>query len=126
MARKAAVAADPATPKPTAYCSFCLKSQHEVAKLVAGGGDVFICDDCVGLCQAYMEGRTPDLSHFIPPDQLPTERLIAQLPAVEATVRGKRTQLQWVVDLLRAREVSWAEIAEGLSISRQSAWERFS
>ena len=35
----------------TCYCSFCLKSQHEVEKLVAGGGNVYICDGCVALCQ---------------------------------------------------------------------------
>jgi hypothetical protein len=126
MARKTAAAEPPADKKPTAYCSFCLKSQHEVVKLVAGPGSIFICDGCVALCDEYMAGRTPDLSRFIPPEQLPTERLIAQLPALEATVKGKRTQLQWVVDLLRTREVSWAEIGEGLGISRQSAWERFS
>ena len=33
----------------TLYCSFCGKSQHEVAKLVAGP-DVFICDECIELC----------------------------------------------------------------------------
>jgi len=113
-------------PPKTFYCSFCLKSQHEVAKLVAGPGLVMICDACVGMCQAYLEGRTPDLSGFPPPKALPTERLIAQLPGVEATVRGKRTQLQWVVDELRRREVSWADIGQALGISRQSAWERFS
>ena len=31
------------------YCSFCGKSQHEVAKLIAGPR-VFICDECIGLC----------------------------------------------------------------------------
>ncbi len=31
------------------YCSFCGKSQHEVRKLIAGPS-VFICDECVGLC----------------------------------------------------------------------------
>src|SRR3569623_114092 len=31
------------------YCSFCVKSQHEVRKLIAGH-PVFICDDCVELC----------------------------------------------------------------------------
>ena len=31
------------------YCSFCGKSQHEVNKLIAGPS-VFICDDCIGLC----------------------------------------------------------------------------
>ena len=31
------------------YCSFCGKSQHEVRKLIAGP-QVFICDECVELC----------------------------------------------------------------------------
>jgi ATP-dependent Clp protease ATP-binding subunit ClpX len=33
----------------TYYCSFCGKSQHEVAQLIAGP-TVFICDECVDLC----------------------------------------------------------------------------
>ena len=33
----------------TLYCSFCGKSQHKVAKLIAGPS-VFICDECVGIC----------------------------------------------------------------------------
>jgi len=110
----------------TCYCSFCLKSQHEVEKLVAGGGAVYICDGCVGLCAEYMAGRTPDLSAYEAPEKLPTERLLTQLPAVEGTVRGKQTQLQWVVDLLRSRKVSWQKIGEALGVSRQAAWERFS
>jgi ATP-dependent Clp protease ATP-binding subunit ClpX len=32
------------------YCSFCGKSQHEVRKLIAGP-QVFICDECISLCQ---------------------------------------------------------------------------
>src|SRR6056300_855891 len=35
--------------KNTLYCSFCVKSQHEVSKLIAGP-TVFICDECVELC----------------------------------------------------------------------------
>ncbi|MBP8039884.1 MAG: ATP-dependent protease ATP-binding subunit ClpX [Aeromonadaceae bacterium] len=31
------------------YCSFCGKSQHEVRKLIAGPS-VYICDECVDLC----------------------------------------------------------------------------
>ena len=31
------------------YCSFCGKNQHEVRKLIAGPS-VFICDECVELC----------------------------------------------------------------------------
>ena len=30
-------------------CSFCGKSQHEVRKLIAGP-TVYICDECIGLC----------------------------------------------------------------------------
>jgi ClpX C4-type zinc finger len=108
------------------YCSFCAKSQHEVAKLIAGPGLIFICDACVALCDEIVEDRTPDTSGFPAPKDLPTERLIAQLPGVESTVRGKRTQLQWVIDELRRREISWADIGKALGISRQAAWERFS
>ncbi|CUJ67968.1 ATP-dependent Clp protease ATP-binding subunit ClpX [Achromobacter sp. 2789STDY5608628] len=37
------------------HCSFCEKSQHEVRKLIAKGGDftnpsVLICDECIDLC----------------------------------------------------------------------------
>ena len=36
------------------YCSFCGKSQHEVRKLIAGPS-VFICDECVALCNDIIE-----------------------------------------------------------------------
>ncbi|MBX3484204.1 MAG: hypothetical protein KF737_11845 [Phenylobacterium sp.] len=110
----------------TWYCSFCLKSQHEVAKLVAGPARVSICDACVGLAGDWIAGRTPDLSGHTPPQELPTERLLDQLPAIESHYRGQGTQLEWVVDQLRARKVSWAAIGERLGVSRQAAWERFS
>ena len=42
-----------ATEKNTLYCSFCGKSQHEVRKLIAGPS-VFICDECVDLCNDIM------------------------------------------------------------------------
>jgi hypothetical protein len=38
-----------AKPAPAFSCSFCNKSQQQVAKLIAGPG-VFICDECVDLC----------------------------------------------------------------------------
>ncbi|QKI74440.1 hypothetical protein HPS43_03115 [Achromobacter xylosoxidans] len=36
-------------PDKVLHCSFCKKFQHEVWKLIAGP-DVFICDECVDLC----------------------------------------------------------------------------
>ncbi|MGI9291771.1 MAG: ATP-dependent Clp protease ATP-binding subunit ClpX [Gammaproteobacteria bacterium] len=45
------------------YCSFCGKSQHEVRKLIAGPS-VFICDECVELCndiiREELDDRTED------------------------------------------------------------------
>ena len=36
-------------------CSFCGKTQNQVKKLIAGIGDVYICDDCVELCSEILE-----------------------------------------------------------------------
>jgi hypothetical protein len=108
------------------YCSFCFKSQHQVKKLIAGPAAIFICDECVGLCDEYVAGRVPTQSKAPSEQELPTERLLQRLQPIEDTLQGKGNQLQWVVDVLRSREVSWAVIGAALGISRQAAWERFS
>ena len=41
------------------YCSFCGKSQHEVRKLIAGPS-VFICDECVDLCNDIIREEVQD------------------------------------------------------------------
>ncbi len=41
------------------YCSFCGKSQHEVRKLIAGPS-VFICNECVDLCNDIIREETGD------------------------------------------------------------------
>jgi ClpX C4-type zinc finger len=107
------------------FCSFCFKSQHEVKMLISGPASIFICDECVELCNECLAGRFPDKSKFPSENDLPTERLLERLQAIEDTLQGKGNQLQKVVDLLRSREVSWAQIGAALDISRQSAWERF-
>jgi ATP-dependent Clp protease ATP-binding subunit ClpX len=51
------------------YCSFCGKSQHEVRKLIAGPS-VFICDECVELCndiiREEMQDQSPDVRNKLP------------------------------------------------------------
>ncbi|RZL62624.1 MAG: ATP-dependent Clp protease ATP-binding subunit ClpX [Variovorax sp.] len=42
----------------TLYCSFCGKSQHEVKKLIAGPS-VFICDECIDLCNEIIRDELP-------------------------------------------------------------------
>lgn len=49
-------AAPKADAKPTLYCSFCSKSQHEVRSLVASLRDVYICNECVELCADMKKG----------------------------------------------------------------------
>jgi ATP-dependent Clp protease ATP-binding subunit ClpX len=126
----------PETKLPPAYqgkgplhCSFCLKSQHEVAKLIAGPGGIFICDECVGLCNGIIAGTwqpsSGDADRF-KIGAIATETLLARLKPIELTLQGMGNQLQTVVEELRGREVSWARIGEALGVSRQSAWERFS
>jgi len=121
------------TPKPTMYCSFCGKSQHEVKKLIAGPA-VFICNDCVGLCDKIIAAETEDeimkaapeaKPNFTKPEQMTTERLLALLASAETTFERVGEQVQRQVDALRDREVSWADIGKALSVSRQAAWRRF-
>jgi hypothetical protein len=111
------------------HCSFCLKSQHEVKKLIAGPGFIFICDECVSLCDSIIAGTFDpskvDGSNF-KIGSIATDTLLARLKPIEQTLQGMGNQLQTVVEELRGREVSWARIGEALGISRQSAWERFS
>ncbi len=47
-----------ATGEKTLYCSFCGKSQHEVKKLIAGPS-VFICDECIDLCNDIIRDELP-------------------------------------------------------------------
>jgi ATP-dependent Clp protease ATP-binding subunit ClpX len=123
-AETAQAAAGGSLPTKTLYCSFCFKSQHEVRRLISGPGSIFICDECVDLCNEIIADR-PLNSKSPSPEELPTQRLLERLGPIEETVQGKGNQLQTVVELLRSRKVSWAQIGAALGISRQSAWERF-
>lgn len=53
------------------YCSFCGKSQHEVRKLIAGPS-VFICDECVDLCNDIIQEETRETYSKAESDRLPT------------------------------------------------------
>ena len=46
-------ASSPAS-EPCRYCSFCLKPESEVKKLVAGCGRIFTCDECIAVCNDYI------------------------------------------------------------------------
>ena len=63
--------------KSTLYCSFCSKSQHEVRKLIAGP-TVFICDECVDLCNDIIREEIKGRVATRRDNSVPTPREICQ------------------------------------------------
>jgi len=59
------------------YCSFCGKSQHEVRKLIAGPS-VFICDECVDLCNDIIREEIQETTQEEPSDRLPSPHEIKE------------------------------------------------
>ena len=53
------------------YCSFCGKSQHEVRKLIAGPS-VFVCDECVDLCNDIIREEIKEISPKEEKEALPS------------------------------------------------------
>jgi ATP-dependent Clp protease ATP-binding subunit ClpX len=60
------------------YCSFCGKSQHEVRKLIAGPS-VFVCDECVELCNDIIREEVQEKSSVSKGSKLPTPHEINQI-----------------------------------------------
>jgi ATP-dependent Clp protease ATP-binding subunit ClpX len=60
------------------YCSFCGKSQHEVKKLIAGPS-VFICDECIALCNDIIRDELPEEAAKAGRSDLPTPREICSI-----------------------------------------------
>tara|TARA_Y100001934_G_C11995599_1_gene605210 strand:- start:258 stop:677 length:420 start_codon:yes stop_codon:yes gene_type:complete len=117
------------------YCSFCSKSQSEVKKLVAGPG-VFICNECVALCNGIIEDELakaesdksqerekPDIARFL--DELDLDTLKNRLAVRERVLADVDHAQQQIVNALRRRDVSWAEIGTALGVTRQAVWRRF-
>ena len=68
------------------YCSFCGKSQNDVRKLIAGPS-VFICDECVDLCNDIIREEILDQEQPESEDYLPTPKEIRA--ALEEYVIGQ-------------------------------------
>ena len=122
-------------------CSFCAKSQFDVAKLVAGPG-VCICNECVDLCnqivtkemrrkQSAEDDGGPSPESPVPStlrawDSLADDVLLAEMVRAHGAHQNVDRAVRLHVAALRERGMSWARIGEALGMTRQSAWERFS
>ena len=60
------------------YCSFCGKSQHEVRKLIAGPS-VFICDECVDLCNDIIREEVQEAQAESSAQKLPAPKEISAI-----------------------------------------------
>ena len=64
-------------------CSFCGKQQHQVTRLIAGPGKVYICDECVRLCQRIIDEEAPassaETKSAAPISDLAPQKIYSQL-----------------------------------------------
>ncbi|MEC7445458.1 MAG: ATP-dependent Clp protease ATP-binding subunit ClpX, partial [Planctomycetota bacterium] len=80
--------------KKNAFCSFCRKSYRDVGPLVEGPGDVYICSECVELCESILEQEQRRNS--------PTKKLFNKIPSPREIV--KRLD-EYVIDQPFAKKV---------------------
>ena len=111
-------------------CSFCAKPSSEVQKVIAGPG-VYICNECVGLCNDILRSEAgkpskPQAQLAAWDESMTDEQILDLLPRIAAVGAQTEASLQRLVTILRERRVTWARIGSALQITRQSAWERFS
>ncbi|MBS1198999.1 MAG: clpX [Proteobacteria bacterium] len=65
-------------PEKLLYCSFCGKSQHEVKKLIAGPS-VFICDECISLCNDIIRDEISEDTPGLISSDLPVPKDISSV-----------------------------------------------
>src|SRR2546423_14211824 len=77
-----------------AFCSFCRKSYRDVGPLVEGPGDVYICGECIELCQSIIDQEKRRRGA--------TKSLVTHIPAPR-TIKDKLDQ--YVIGQSRAKKV---------------------
>ena len=65
----------PRTPDDKNRCSFCGRSQDDVNILISGGGDAYICDDCVKYCEEIVKSQietkfSKELNELLTPKEI--------------------------------------------------------
>ena len=76
-------------------CSFCGKPQEVVKKIIAGPSGVFICDECVGLCQDIIEEEIYDEEEIVEQVEMPTPAEIKKI-LDEYVIRARRSKENFV------------------------------
>lgn len=93
---------------------------------MVGGLGAFMCGRCLDY-YAGVVARVRETGREDPPPwhDMSDADLLGKLPLIEQSgAQVDRFLAEWV-QLLRARNISWAQIGKALGVSRQAAWERF-
>ena len=110
-----------------ATCSFCKKNNTEVKKLIAGPG-VYICDECVALCDEIVatettaEGAAQQRTVFW---DRSADELLQALPAVASTAAAVEADVHRCVERIIAGGGTWEQIASSLGMSQDDARLKF-
>lgn len=101
------------------YCSFCGKSQHEVRKLIAGPS-VFICDECVDLCNDIIREELQESGPKNESSRLPTpEEIRATLD--EYVIGQSRAKMVLSVAVYNHyKRLQYGEINEDVELSKSN------
>ena len=97
------------------YCSFCGKSQHEVRKLIAGPS-VYICDECVDLCNDIIREEIKEVAPHRERSALPTPHEIRTITLSARNRRKKcwRSRYTTITNVcataIPAMASSWAKV----------------
>jgi hypothetical protein len=110
-------------PSPIA-CSFCGKNKDLVKKVIAGPG-VYICDECIDLCNQIIVEEAGVPAKLTQPEA-PVDEALDQMVALHRSREQVDKEVAAAIRALRNRGVTWTKLGAALGISRQSAWERYS
>ncbi len=109
-------------------CSFCGAPGGPGTDVpLVGGLGAQVCVSCIDEFHAVVhdDERAAAARGTMPWEQMSDAELLATLPQILASAEQNVAFAQEWVDLLRARNIAWAEIGRVLGVSRQAAWERF-
>lgn len=109
-------------------CSFCGEPGGPGTDLpLIGGLGAQVCARCVNDFHDTLHDaeRLAAARNEVPWDRMGDAELLATLPMILASAEQNTAFAHEWVDLLRTRNISWAEIGRVLGVSRQAAWERF-
>jgi ATP-dependent Clp protease ATP-binding subunit ClpX len=101
------------------YCSFCGKSQHEVRKLIAGPS-VFVCDECVELCNDIIRDEVSSSEGEEKLNKLPTPSDIYN--HLEEYVIGQNSakRILSVAVYNHYKRIEAGELADGVELSKSN------